>query len=118
MVSVLCAVGSYALMSFVMTGAPLAMVGHGISTDDATLGIQWHVMAMFGPSFFTGNLIASFGKGAHRCNRLAILGALCCCWPDGCQSQPLYMGALVLLGIGWNFRLHRRDRHADRHLSP
>ena len=48
-------------MSFVMTGAPLAMVGCGLSTDDATLGISWHVMAMFAPSFFTGSLIHRFG---------------------------------------------------------
>ena len=44
-----------------MTGAPLAMVGCGLSTDDATLGISWHVMAMFAPSFFTGSLIHRFG---------------------------------------------------------
>ena len=62
MVAVLCAVCSYALMSFVMTGAPLAMVACGISTDLATNGIMLHVMAMFGPSFFTGNLIARYGK--------------------------------------------------------
>ena len=53
-VALLCAVGSFCLMSFVMTGAPLAMVGCGFSPDQATLGISWHVMAMFGPSFFTG----------------------------------------------------------------
>ena len=49
-----CGVGSYALMSFVMTGAPLAMVACGFTTDDAALGISFHVMAMFAPSFFTG----------------------------------------------------------------
>jgi MFS family permease len=62
MVALVCAVGSYALMSLVMTGAPLAMVGCGFTANEATLGIQWHVLAMFGPSFFTGNLIARFGK--------------------------------------------------------
>ena len=36
----LCGVGAYALMSFVMTGAPLAMVGCGFSPDEATLGIS------------------------------------------------------------------------------
>ena len=60
-VALTCAVGTYALMSFVMTGAPLAMVGCGFSPDDATLGISWHVMAMFAPSFFTGRLIQRFG---------------------------------------------------------
>src|SRR5690606_9376187 len=48
-----CGIGSYALMTFMMTGAPLAMViGCGFSTELATLGIQWHVLAMFAPSFF------------------------------------------------------------------
>ncbi|MCB1430586.1 MAG: MFS transporter, partial [Nitratireductor sp.] len=61
-VGLLCAVGSYSLMSFVMTGAPLAMIGCGFSSDEAALGISWHVLAMFGPSFFTGLLIARFGK--------------------------------------------------------
>src|SRR5690606_24390170 len=60
-VALLCAVSSYALMSFVMTGAPLAMVGCGFSTKEATLGISWHVMAMFAPSFFTGRIISRYG---------------------------------------------------------
>ena len=61
-VAVLCGTLTFALMSFVMTGAPLAMVGCGISVNNATLGIQWHVFAMFGPSFITGSLINRFGK--------------------------------------------------------
>ncbi len=56
-----CAVGTYALMSFVMTGAPLAMVGCGLSEDDATLGISWHVHGDVRASFFTGSLIHRFG---------------------------------------------------------
>ena len=61
-VGLLCAVGTYALMSFVMTGAPLAMVGCGFTPDEAALGISWHVLAMFAPSFVTGRLIGRFGK--------------------------------------------------------
>ena len=60
-VAVLCGMGSYALMALVMTAAPLAMVACGLGEDNAALGIQWHVLAMFGPSFFTGRLIARFG---------------------------------------------------------
>ncbi|MCL4142908.1 UNVERIFIED_CONTAM: hypothetical protein GTU68_051507 [Idotea baltica] len=56
-VAVLCAVSSYALMSFVMTAAPMAMVSHGHSMSNALLGIQWHVWPMFAPRFFTGSLI-------------------------------------------------------------
>jgi predicted MFS family arabinose efflux permease len=97
-----CGVGSYALMSFVMTGAPLAMVGCGFSTDDATLGISWHVMAMFGPSFFTGHLIHRFGV-----ERIVALGLLLLI---GCAAVALsgialwqFWTALILLGLGWNF---------------
>ncbi|RUW46630.1 MFS transporter, partial [Mesorhizobium sp. M8A.F.Ca.ET.021.01.1.1] len=97
-----CAVGSYALMSFVMTGAPLAMVGCGLSEDDATLGISWHVMAMFGPSFFTGSLIHRFGA-----ERIVAIGLLLLI---GCAVVALsglalwqFWTALILLGLGWNF---------------
>ncbi|TIO74608.1 MAG: MFS transporter [Mesorhizobium sp.] len=97
-----CAVCAYALMSFVMTGAPLAMVGCGLSTDDATLGISWHVMAMFGPSFFTGSLIHRFGA-----ERIVAIGLVLLI---GCAAVALsglelwhFWTALILLGLGWNF---------------
>ena len=101
-VGLACAVGSYALMSFVMTGAPLAMVGCGFSADQATLGISWHVMAMFAPSFFTGALISRFGKETIVALGLVLL--------IGCAAVALsgialwqFWTALVLLGLGWNF---------------
>lgn len=100
--ALVCAVGSYALMTFVMTGAPLAMVGCGFSPDEATLGISWHVMAMFGPSFFTGRLIQRFGA-----ERMVALGLLLLI---GCAIVALsgialwqFWTALILLGLGWNF---------------
>jgi len=101
-VSVICAIGSYALMSFVMTGAPLAMVGCGISVDYATLGIQWHVMAMFAPSFFTGHLIARFGKEKVVATGLVIL-ALCSVVALTGLELWKFWTALILLGVGWNF---------------
>src|SRR5215213_273046 len=51
-VSVVCGVASYALMNLMMTSAPLAMFDCGHSVSDAALGIQWHVLAMYAPSFF------------------------------------------------------------------
>lgn len=97
-----CAVGSYALMSFVMTGAPLAMVGCGLSETDATLGISWHVMAMFAPSFFTGSLIHRFGPERIVATGLILL--------IGCAIVALsglalwqFWTSLILLGLGWNF---------------
>lgn len=102
LVALFCGVGTFALMSFVMTGAPLAMVGCGFSPDDATLGISWHVIAMFGPSFFTGRLITRFGK-----ERVVAAGMFLLI---GCALVALsgialwqFWSALILLGIGWNF---------------
>ena len=101
-VSVLCAVASYALMSFIMTGAPLAMVACGHSAIDSTNGIQWHVMAMFGPSFFTGNLIARFGKERIVVAGMAILAVCAVTFLAGLSLANFWIG-LVLLGVGWNF---------------
>ncbi|MFU0503803.1 MFS transporter [Pseudaminobacter sp. NGMCC 1.201702] len=102
MAALLCAVGSYSLMSFVMTGAPLAMVGCGFSADEATLGISWHVMAMFAPSFFTGRLIQRFG--AHRIvvAGFALLIGCALVALSGIQLWQFWV-ALILLGLGWNF---------------
>ena len=101
-VGLLCAVGSYALMSFVMTGAPLAMVGCGFTTDQATLGISWHVMAMFAPSFFTGRLIARFGRETIVAAGLALLIGCALVALSGIQLWQFWT-ALILLGLGWNF---------------
>lgn len=97
-----CGVGTYALMSFVMTGAPLAMVGCGFTTDDATLGISWHVMAMFAPSFFTGSLIQRFGAARIVATGLALLVACGLVALSGIQLWHFWT-ALILLGLGWNF---------------
>lgn len=100
--ALMCAIGSYALMSFLMTGAPLAMVGCGFTTDLATLGIQWHVMAMFGPSFFTGHLIRRFGKDTIVGIGLMLLLACAVVALLGIELWNFWL-ALVLLGLGWNF---------------
>ncbi|MEM7069513.1 MAG: MFS transporter [Pseudomonadota bacterium] len=101
-IAVLCGTSAYALMSFVMTGAPLAMVHHGHSIEHATLGIQWHVLAMFGPSLFTGHLIARFGKETIVLTGLLILVA---CGVVALMGLELihFWGSLILLGLGWNF---------------
>jgi MFS family permease len=101
-VALICAVGSYALMSFVMTGAPLAMVGCGFSVTEATLGIQWHVLAMFGPSFFTGKLIAKFGVQKIIVIGLLILVVCAGVAMAGIELWNFWL-SLILLGLGWNF---------------
>lgn len=102
MVALACGISSYALMSFVMTGAPLAMVGCGFSPDEATLGISWHVMAMFAPSFFTGRLITRFGRETIIAAGMLLLAACGIVALSGIQLWQFWT-ALILLGIGWNF---------------
>lgn len=102
MVSVTCAVGSYALMSYVMTGAPLAMQLCGFDADVSTQGIMFHVLAMFGPSFFTGNLITRFGKERIVAAGMLILAACAVVALMGITLFHFYT-ALILLGVGWNF---------------
>jgi MFS family permease len=101
-IALLCAVGSYSLMTFIMTGAPLAMVGCGFSADEATLGISWHVMAMFGPSFFTGRLIHRFGAPTIVATGFVILMGCAMVGLSGIQLWQFW-SALILLGLGWNF---------------
>ncbi len=93
---------SYGLMSLVMTAAPVAMVGCGHSVTLATLGIQWHVLAMFGPSFFTGRLIGRFGKEAVTASGLALIALAALVGLSGIGVAHFWV-ALILLGVGWNF---------------
>ena len=94
---------SYAAMNLVMTAAPVAMVVQcGYSVTDSTLGIQWHVVAMYAPSFFTGTLIARYGKINVISAGLALL-ALCAVVGYAGYSVAHFWAALVLLGLGWNF---------------
>jgi MFS family permease len=101
-VAVVCAVGSYASMSLLMTAAPLAMVDCGLGQTNAALGIQWHVLAMFTPSFFTGSLIARFGKEPIIAVGLALLTACALVAMAGIDLMNFWL-ALILLGVGWNF---------------
>jgi MFS family permease len=93
---------SYGLMSFVMTAAPMAMVGCGFTVGEAAFGIQWHVLAMFAPSFFTGSLIARFGKETITALGLVLLAASSAVALSGLELGHFF-GSLVLLGNGWNF---------------
>ncbi|BCP53358.1 MFS transporter [Kaistia sp. 32K] len=99
--AVLCGISAYALMSLVMTAAPLAMVGCGLTQSDAALGIQWHVLAMFGPSFFTGRLIVRFGKDRVVIAGLALLTACAVVGMSGISLAHFWI-TLILLGLGWN----------------
>jgi len=102
MLGVAAGVVSYGLMSFVMTAAPLAMVGCGHSIDHAAWGIQWHVLAMFAPSLVTGKLIARFGKEKVTAAGLIIIGISGAVALTGLDLRHFFI-SLILLGVGWNF---------------
>jgi MFS family permease len=101
-VAVICAMFGYGVMSLVMTATPLAMDHHHHGFGDTAFVIQWHVLAMFAPSFFTGELIRRFGV-----NRIMAIGALlglaCVALNLAGTSVAHFWWALVALGISWNF---------------
>src|SRR6202142_3776925 len=100
-VAVVCGMASYAMMNMVMTSAPLAMVGCGHSVTDATLGIQWHVLAMYAPSFVTGSLISRFGVERITGIGLGLIALTAVVGLAGITVAHFWT-ALVLLGVGWN----------------
>ena len=100
-VAVACGMASYAMMNMVMTSAPLAMVGCGHSVTDATLGIQWHVLAMYAPSFVTGSLITRFGPERITGIGLGLIALTAVVGIAGITVAHFWT-ALVLLGVGWN----------------
>jgi|SRR5579862_144992 len=102
LVAAACGVASYATMNLMMTSAPLAMVGCGHSVTDATLGIQWHVLAMYAPSFVTGTLIVRFGVARVTALGLALIAGAAIIGMSGITVGHFW-AALVLLGLGWNF---------------
>jgi len=101
-VAAACGMAAYAMMNMVMTSAPLAMVGCGHSVTDATLGIQWHVLAMYGPSFVTGSLIARYGVERITGIGLGLIVLTAVVAISGVTVAHFWT-ALVLLGLGWNF---------------
>jgi MFS family permease len=101
-VAVACGVVSYAMMNMVMTSAPLAMIDCGHSVTDSALGIQWHVIAMYAPSFVTGHLIARFGTARVITAGLALLLVAAGVGIAGITVAHFWTN-LILLGLGWNF---------------
>ena len=92
----------YGVMVFLMTATPLAMHHHDYAFPDIAVVIQWHVLGMFVPSFFTGHLIKKHGLKPIillGC-ALLIISALINLFG---QSYVHFFTSLVLLGIGWNF---------------
>ncbi|MCD6060782.1 MAG: transporter [Moraxellaceae bacterium] len=92
----------FAVMSMVMTATPLAMHQHGHHLDASATVIQWHVLGMFVPSFFTGTLIRRVGVLAVMAAGTLLLGSHVAIALSG-HTFPHYVAGLILLGVGWNF---------------
>jgi MFS family permease len=95
------AIGS-AVMLLVMTATPLAMQICGLPLSSATTVIQWHVLGMFAPSFFTGNLIRRFGVLTIMASGVALLLGHVAIALSGIEYLH-FLSGLILLGLGWNF---------------
>jgi len=100
--AVVCGAVSYTAMNFLMTSAPLAMKFCGLSLSDSNFGIQWHIVAMFGPSFFTGHLIARFGAAKVAVVGLILEAAAAVIGLSGITAMHFWAG-LFVVGVGWNF---------------
>jgi MFS family permease len=98
----LCGIIAYPMMNLVMTSAPLAMKICGLSVSDSNFSIQWHIVAMYGPSFFTGSLIARFGAPRIVALGLLLEAGAAAVGLSGITAMHFW-AALFILGIGWNF---------------
>jgi len=101
-IAMVAGISSYALMNLMMTAAPVAMEICGFDKSDSFWVIQWHVLAMFVPSFFTGVLIKRYGANLITSLGLGILVAAGATALAGITFTNFAV-ALVLLGLGWNF---------------
>ena len=92
----------YGVMNLLMAATPLAMQVCGFEFDDAALVLEWHVIGMFAPGFFTGHLIKRFGvltiMGVG-----VVLNVLCVAIALSGVNLHQFLIALFLLGVGWNF---------------
>jgi predicted MFS family arabinose efflux permease len=102
LVAVVAATLSYGMMNLVMTAAPIAMIDCGFTTANAAWVIQWHVMAMYVPSFFTGQIIVRVGAEKVCATGLFLLACAATAGLLGI-SFGHFAVTLVLLGLGWNF---------------
>jgi MFS family permease len=101
-VALLCGMVGNGVMALVMTATPIAMIGCGFEFTDAAFVIQWHILGMYGPSFFTGHLISRFGLPTILLAGAALLLA-CCGINLAGIAEGNFWAANALLGVGWNF---------------
>jgi MFS family permease len=101
-VSAAAAALSYGVMNLLMAATPLAMQVCGYAFSDAALVLEWHVIGMFAPGFFTGHLIKKFGTLTIMGAGVVINFACIAVALTGVELHQ-FLIALFLLGVGWNF---------------
>jgi predicted MFS family arabinose efflux permease len=89
------------MMNLVMTSAPLAMQICGLPLSDSNVAIQWHIVAMYAPSFVTGSLIARFGAPRIVALGLILEAAGAAIGITGITAMHFW-ATLIVLAVGWN----------------
>jgi MFS family permease len=102
LVAALSQMAAYGVMNLEMTSTPLAMQAHQHGLADTAFVIQWHVLGMYAPSFFTGHLVARLGHARVMLAGVGLLGAALATDLAGISLAHFWLG-LLLLGVGWNF---------------
>ena len=92
----------YGVMNLLMAATPLAMQICNLPFEDAALVLEWHVIGMFAPGFFTGHLIRRFGTLKIMAVGV-LLNAVCIAVALSGVELQQFLVALFLLGVGWNF---------------
>ena len=101
-VAIIGAALGYGVMNLLMAATPLAMQICGLPFSDTALVLEWHVIGMFAPGFFTGSLIQRFGT-VKIMGVGVLLNLLCISIALTGNSIHEFLFALFLLGVGWNF---------------
>jgi MFS family permease len=92
----------FGVMNLLMAATPIAMHGYGLPFEDAALVLEWHVIGMFAPGFFTGHLIKRFGV-LPIMGTGVLLNMLCIAIALSGVHLHHFLISLFLLGVGWNF---------------
>ena len=101
-IAVICQMFGYGTMNLVMTSTPLAMATHDYGLGATAMVIQWHVVAMFLPSFITGHLISRIGI-VPVLSAGVLIGIVCILINLNGETRTHFVSSLFLLGVSWNF---------------
>ena len=111
-------VTGFGIMSFLMTATPVSMhEHHGHTLSQAKLVIQWHILAMFLPSLFTGKILQRLGIPMALVGGMGIFAVAILVSLTGTSFHHYALG-LVLIGLGWNILFTGGSSLAAEHIDP